>query len=148
MAGENTNKPKGLVPWRWNQTKDCHLYQVTSGASTAIYIGDPVVHVAAGTVEIATPGSAITGVVVGAFKQELPQASQPLRLTPEQYVPASDSTYYHFVLVCEGRDVIYLVQEDSVTSNLTLTDRAINLNLVAGTGNTTTGMSGWMLDSN
>src|SRR5574343_1187756 len=102
MAGENTNKPKGLVPWRWNQTKDCHLYQVTSGASTAIFIGDPVTHAAAGTVAITTPGSAITGVVVGCFKQELPNASQPLRLTPEQYVAARDSKYCQFVLVCEG----------------------------------------------
>ena len=59
-------------------------------------------------------------------------------------IPATKTRSY-YVLVADDPNIIFEVQEDSVGGAITVTNLALNHNLVAGTNNGY--VSGWMLDS-
>jgi len=144
----NSNAPMGLIPRRlrngspWDGTM--RTYHVPASNATALFIGDPVIITGTGSTDgypdvgIATASGAgrITGVVVG-FRPTAP-------FSPYKYLPASTEGY---VLVVDDPDVLYEVQEDSVGGALAVTAIGQNIDLIAGTGNTNTGTSGWMIDS-
>src|SRR5690606_28305518 len=120
----------------------CNKYYFASAG--AIYVGDPVALGTTGDTEgvpgvvIATAGATnpILGVVVGVVPD-------PDNLS-RTYLPASTAGY---LLVADDPDILYEVQEDSLVSTLAATDIGGTANLIAGSGNTLTGLSGWELDS-
>lgn len=46
-----------------------------------------------------------------------------------------------------GQDVLYTAQEDSVGNDIEITEAGLNINVIVGTGNAITGISGMELDS-
>lgn len=144
----NVNFPKGLVPVRtltgapWNSGLVRCFIPATD--TNNIFLNDPVdlagsadAGAVCPTVVRATAGAGnpIFGVVV-AFEPD------PSDLTL-LYRKASTARYCY--VVCDP-NVIYEVQASS-DAVLGPGDVGANANLVAGTGNTTTGLSGWQLDS-
>jgi hypothetical protein len=144
----NTNAPMGLTPVRagngapWGA--NLRRYYVPATDSNNMFIGDPVIIAGSAdadgvpTATIATAGATnrITGVIVG-------YTPSPTILA-NRYRLASTAEY---ILVAEGPDLVYEVQEDAVGGALAATDVGLNADLVAGSGSTSTGLSGWQLDT-
>lgn len=143
----NTNNPEGLKPVRYASgapyTGACNMYFVPATDATALFVGDPVViagdadadGVPTVTRATAGGGNSITGVVVG------------VRNTPSQttrYRKASDAMY---VLVADDPHLLFEIQEDAIGGALASTNVGQNIDLVAGSGSTTTGLSGFQADS-
>lgn len=143
----NTNNPEGLRPVRYVSGAPyngaCREYYVPSSDGTALYVGDPVIKAGDGDADgvptatraTAGGGNKITGVVVG------------VRNTPTQttrYRKASDAQY---VLVADDPNLLFEIQEDAVGGALASTNIGQNIDLVSGSGSTTTGLSGFQADS-
>ncbi len=112
---------------------------ITSSYATALYKGDCLAVVTAGTYERHTPGSGISG-VAWAFER-----SDGMMVS---YVPASDTTYTYDAYINIHPDTLYICQEDGDTTALALTDIGNNCNLIyTETASTTTGNSAMELDS-
>lgn len=155
----NPNAPFGLRPVRYLNgapwTGQARNYYCSSGYATALYIGDPVVIVgdsndneingcppgSLSEIELATagdvpsPGTTITGVIVGF-----------LPITNESTIYRAASTE-RVALVCDDPNVVYQVRDDG-SGTLTADTVGLNAVLVSGTGNTGSGLSGWALDGN
>lgn len=143
----NSNAPTGLTPVRyrngspWNGV--ARRYYVPATDATALFIGDPVIIAGDGdtdgvpAITRATAGSAgrITGVVVG---------FEPAAPFPLKYRPASTAAY---VYVADDPALLFEIQEDAVGGALAATNIGQNVDLVAGAGNTNTGLSGFQADS-
>lgn len=147
-----TNKPYGLKPLRylngspWNGA--CNQYYVADG--TDIFIGDAVVlggtAAAAGitvngidcegmpTVTPASAGGNIVGVCVGVL-------------------PITSASTLHYasggaiILVADDPNIVFRVQESSVTSSIQIAQIGNNFDLIATAGSTTTGLSAMVLNS-
>lgn len=140
----NADRPRGFSPvgtlsgspWQGAVRK----YSVDASNATAVFIGDAVALEADGNVTPAGATSVVLGVVVGVTVDR-----DVLATEHPGYLPASTAGS---VLVCIAPDAIYEVQEDSVGGALALTDVGANIDLIAGTGSTTTGRSAHELDSN
>lgn len=143
----NANVAAGLIPVRYASgapyTGACNRYFVPASDATALFVGDPVI-IAGGadadgvpTVTRATAAGAgrITGVVVGVINSST--------ITGRSR-PASTAGY---VLVADDPNLLFEIQEDSVGGALAAADIGLNADLVAGTGSTVTGLSGFMLDT-
>lgn len=143
----NSNAPSGL---RLARNADgspvsgsLQMYYVAS-IGTSLYEGDPVILSGSADangvpgVTIATAGTTNrwTGTVAGIIPS-------PSLVANGNYLPSGTNGY---VLVAEGPNVIYEVQEDSVGGALAAANVGQNINLIAGSGNTIQG-SGWMIDS-
>lgn len=154
----NTDRPSGLRPVRyrngtpWNGKS--RPYYVSTAGATGIFIGDPVdiagdsntaeITVIGGKfapgslsrVVLATAGDTnhVSGVVTGIM---------PTTRDSTIYRPASTEAV---VLVCDDPNVVFEIQDDA-SGALATTDVGLNANLVAGTGSTYTGLSGWELDA-
>jgi len=133
----NTNAPFGLMPI----LPILHRQEVrlTAALGAAVYHQDPLVQVAAGTWEIATAGNAnaIGGVVIDLFDSNG---------VPVHYAPAGVTGYT--AVVADDPDQYFVAQDDGDTTQLALTDEGANVELIAGSGgSTTTGLSSWMVDS-
>jgi len=112
---------------------------ITSSYGTALYKGDCVAVVTAGTYERHTPGSGISGVAWAFVRSDGMMAS---------YVPASDTTYTYDAIINVHPDTLYVVQEDGDTTALALTDIGNNCNLIyTETASTASGVSAMELDS-
>lgn len=155
----NTNRPFGLKPVRYRNgtpwTGQARHYHVPSSHGTAIYIGDPVdltgtsntaeVTCLGGTFPIATladvtlatlaDGNYTCGVVVGV---------EAVNRESTIYREASTD---RVLLVADDPDLIFEVQDDGATA-LAATSVGLNAILESGTGSTTTGLSGYVLDTN
>lgn len=150
----NTNAPFGLRPVRYVDGRPYNGavdYYFATGASGAIYIGDPVI--AAGsantsevngfppgslpTCGIASDGDGdpITGVCVGVVADT--RDSTPYRV---------DSTD-RIIAVARGHDLVFEVQADAGGTALAATDVGLHGNLKVGTGSTVTGVSAWTFDT-
>lgn len=139
----NTNGPFGLRPVRGKGGDfQQNRYGILPG-TTAIYIGDPVKKDTAGTAKglstctIADATGAVLGPVVSIFDSSG---------FPVSYYPAGNATGYT-CMVADNPDQLFIMREDSDTSTLAQADMGLNVNMVAGTGNTTTGLSRWAIDS-
>ena len=150
----NANAPFGLKPINLNGTAwsgQGKLIYIPSSQG-AIYIGDPLIPL--GTTDaygvpgfgIATAGA--TNIIGGSFlgRSNGPAGSGVTLLQSNTiYHPASTVDYG---FICDDPDVLYSVQEDSVGGAIAIANAGYsNGNLVAGTGSTQTGLSGWMLQS-
>lgn len=150
----NADIPRGLVP-----VQDAHgrpyngaarVYHVPSDNATALFVGDPVVTVTAASdangvqdVVIAAAGGTttmITGVVVSlAFFD-----GSPVLRDSGRYIPANTAGY---VMVADDPGLLFEIQEDGVGGAIGTGAVGRKAQLVAGTGSTVTGWSGWELDS-
>lgn len=152
----NVDRPFGLKPVMhlngspWNgQT---NMYYVPSTYGTAMFVGDAVTSNAdAGAAGVvvngidvegmpgiaqAAAGNTIRGVIVGF----LPNQSN----LSQSHNPASTA---RIALVVDAPDVVFEVQEDSVTSTLAVAEVGQNVDLIVGAGNATTGTSAMEIDS-
>lgn len=153
---------RGLLPIRnaagdYNGTVE--TCQVLSAYATAVFTGDTVVWVAGGgpvvtstthpmgsemtgesvpTVQVTGAGGVIYGVVVGI---------EPNRndLSQNNYIPASTGGLVK-VLRATPEQLFY-VGEDGTSDAIELIDIGNTFDLAAGAGSTTTGYSGYVLDS-
>jgi hypothetical protein len=142
----NADAPRGLAPYGYRNGKPytgaANKYHVPASDETALLINDPVKLAGSAdatgryaTVTRAAAGDPILGVVVGI---DAPLADSTI------YRVASVATY---VLIADDPDLIFEIQEDSAGGALTANSVGLNADLVAGTGSTFTGMSGFELDS-
>jgi hypothetical protein len=136
----NTDGAFGLRPN--GKILSARPYGIVPG-TTPIYIGDPVQLDSTGTsdgyqtVDIAGDTGALVGAVLAVFDSTG---------APVGYYPAGSATGY-MCLVADDPMQEFIVQEDSGGAALTQADIGLNTNLVSGTGDTNTNLSGWELDS-
>lgn len=150
----NINAPYGLRPLRyangtpWIGTVN---YYFATGATGAIYVGDPVVLAGSGntsevqgmpagtmgtvTVALDGDGDPILGVCVGV--QFVTRDSTPYR---------ADSTD-RIILVADDPNLVFVGQCNADSTAWAATDIGSYANLKAGSGSTVTGKSGWTLDT-
>lgn len=151
----NPNTPYGLqvvqrtggAAWRDSLT----MYYVPANTTNAMYVGDPVIKVAASAdangvngVNLATAGTnnRITGVICG-FVPQFALAGTP----GPAYKPANASQAY-YVLVNDDPGALYAIQSNDSGGAPAATVVGKNANLVAAAGSPYTGWSGWKLAAN
>jgi len=152
----NSDIARGLIPVAHRSgapyTGAANVYYVPSSYGTALFIGDPVIHVnnsadAAGIPTVARAsaggGAYILGVMVGVASHGDPNVALTRDLP--RYHQASTEGY---ILVADDPDLLFEVQEDGVGGAMGTGAAGRNVDVVAGTGSTTTGYSGFELDSN
>jgi hypothetical protein len=146
----NSNAPMGLVPRRYRNGSPymgaCRTYFVPATDASAIYPGDPVIIAGDGDTTGVTPtctlATAATGRITGVMVGIRPGGNNTL--IPPKYRAASTAEY---ILVADEPDLLFEAQEDGVGGSLAATNIGQNISLISGSGNTYTGMSGWMIDS-
>ena len=117
-------------------------YRITSGAG-AMFTGDIVKQANDGSVVQGTAGDAARGVFMGCFYTD-PSTSKPrFNNTFPNGTAASDAIAF----VADDPDQLFIAQQDSASANAVAADLNLNANLVVGSGNTTTGISGMEIDS-
>ena len=146
-----TNQPWGLKPlFETDARKTAMMFPLTNNYGTAVFVNDPALLVTAGTVERGSTTGAFAGSIMGIYQQQLPKSYAPEKLVPVTNIIATiGTTYNYFVLVAIDPSVLYVMQEDGLTSSLQIADSWGAIDVSYGTaGNTTTGISGATLDSN
>lgn len=165
----NPATPYGLQPIQIQGAKDwrdsCTVYYVPAATTNAMYVGDPVIKLAASAdvngingVNLAAAGSSnrITGVIVGFQGKGTTQLGSynpgslfGLSGNPgPAYKPANDASAW-YVLVADDPQTVFAIQSND-SGNGTAPAATIvgkNANLVAGAGSIYTGWSGWQLNS-
>lgn len=151
----NANLARGFMPAmhrngaHWNGAY--RVYYVPSTYNTALYIGDPVIIVTASTETLGIPivgiataggGAYAIGSVVGVMTGGNPAV--PVLQSSNVYHPASTAGY---VAVADDPDLLFEAQEDGLGGAMGIGCVGRNVDMIAGTGSTTSGYSGWMLDS-
>lgn len=151
----NPNTPFGLRPVRYASSGKPYTggfnHYFATGASGAIYIGDPVV----------AAGAANTTLVQGFEPGWLPTCSvaadgdgDPILGVCVGIMPVThESTNYRVdstdrvIMVADDPDIVYWVQSDAASTAIAGTDSFSYANLKIGTGSTFTGKSAWFLDT-
>ena len=146
----NTDQPSGFTPVGTTDGSDWHgklrTVQFADDYAASAFVGDVVKLTGTGSVdgkyeqvEVAAAGDANIGAIV----EILPSFEDEGSLT-QMYKPASTE---RLAKVCFGSEVLYEVQEDSDGAALAATDIGSDIDLIAGAGNTITGISGQEIDS-
>src|SRR5665213_2181532 len=149
----NANAPRGIIPYAHQSgapyNSAVRTYYVPVGNATALYIGDPLTTITNSSdgngvpaVGIATAGGGTP--ILGAFMGRSNNAGQSvitLLQSDHVYLPVSTAAY---VYVCDDPDLLYWVQEHGA---MVSGASGRNADLVAGTGSTASGYSGWQLAS-
>lgn len=164
----NNNTPYGLQLLQRGGNADfrasLNVYQVPANTTNAIYVGDPVIKLAASAdvngydgVNLATPGTAnrITGVVCGFLGTGTAQLGNPASASffgmsgnpGSAYKPANSNQVW-YVLVCDDPAALYTVQSNDSGGNPAATVVGKNANLATGAGSPYTGWSGWQMAAN
>lgn len=147
----NVNSAFGLWPERkvsgqpWNGA--ANIYYLPSTYASNVFLGDPVVPTGAAdangipVVTLATAGASnnILGPMIGVVNGGEPII--PVTRDLPVYRQASVSQY---ILVADDPEMLFKIQEDG---NAGANAAWSNANLVAGSGSTVTGYSGWQLSS-
>lgn len=164
----NPNTPYGLQLVQIAGQKDYRaslsVYQVAANTTNAIYVGDPVIKVAASAdvngidgINLATAGTSnrITGVVCGFLGTGTAQLGQPaaaslfgLSGTPGPAYKPANATAVWYALVCDDPQAVYSVQSNDSGGAPASTVVGKNANLASGSGSAYTGWSGWKLAAN
>lgn len=151
MAGA-TNKPYGLKPLRylngtpWNGA----VTQYIVDGATDLFVGDAVVLTGtSGAAGLTVSGIDCQGMpYVTAAAAAVTLLGVCVGIIPTQ---ATDGLYHasgtHIALVVDDPFVVFRIQEDGDTSSLVVGDIGENADIVATTGDTTTGVSKHVLDS-
>lgn len=152
----NTSGPFGMKPVRylngamWNG--QVSRYLIPAADANAMFIGDPVALAGSSgaqgsraqgiptdgmpTIALAAITSAFLGAIVGF---EINPADLELRHRL--------ASTLRVALVSDDPNLIYEMQEDSVGGNIAAASVGLNVEFIAGTGSTTTALSGYMVDS-
>lgn len=152
----NVDSPFGLRPVRhlsgapWNG--QVRRYLLPSSDTSNRFIGDPVTlggdAGASGLVVNGVPAWGLATVAIGVAGSPWVGVITGFEITPTdlsiRYGPASAN---RIALVCDDPNVIFEIQEVSGGTALTSAEVGLNANGVAGTGSTTTGLSGWELNN-
>lgn len=159
------NKRKGFYPLKYANgapwTGKSTAYAIPAADTAGINIGDVVKLETTGnalglpTCTRATAGAIGVGVVVGIDPGYLgnPTVSQDfmfggsLKLDAPIYRPAAAQNTDWIVWVVDDPQVIFIAEEDGDTTPLTMGNLGSNVDLIAGSLNTTTGVSNMMIDS-
>lgn len=149
----NANAPRGLIPYARSSGEPyngaVNVYYVPVGNATALYVGDPVVGITNSSDGLGVPsvgiaaaggGTYILGAMMG-IANNAGQATIPLLQSSPVYLPAGQAAY---IYVADDPDLLYWVQENGA---MVSGAGGRNVDLVAGSGNNTTGYSGWQLNS-
>lgn len=151
----NNNIASGLRPINDNGTAwtgQGRLVAFPTSQSGNIFLGDPLVPLG-GTdawgvplVGIASAGGGAT--VLGGFIG-IANGPQGSGYTVTRDLPVyRQASIANYGFVCDDPNQLYTIQEDSVGGAMAAASVGFgNADLVAGSGNTTTGFSGWQLDS-
>jgi hypothetical protein len=152
----NANIARGFIPVCSRDGRPysgaSRVFHVPASYGTALFVGDPVIHVTDAsdangipTVARATAGSGayMVGVMVGVVAAGDPPVAVTRDLTV--YHPASTLGY---IMVATDPDLLFEAQEDSVGGVMTVGAAGRNADFIVGTGSTVTGYSGCMIDSN
>lgn len=150
----NTNAPFGLRPVRYMDGRPYNgavVQGFATGATGAIYVGDPVVLAGAAntstfmgwqpgtlptvTVALDGDGDVIYGVCVGVVP--VTRDSTPYR----------ENSTDRIILIANGPDLVFWGQCDAAGTAWAGTDVGSYANMLVGTGSTVTGRSGWTLDT-
>lgn len=135
----NKDAPQGARPLRHltgGNAFRMNPYPVDSSNATAIFIGDFVKLEDDGNVAPAAAGNRILG-VCGGVDGDYDNLTR-------RYLPATTAGT---VWVYDDPDIVFAIQEDSVSATLAATNVGNLANHVAGTGSTTTSISAHELDS-
>jgi hypothetical protein len=147
---------RGLIPVMYRNGAPyagaSRTYYVPSSYGTALYVGDPVIIVTASAESIGIPTVGIATAGGGAFMigsvTNIGQAGDPIvPMTRDQpvYHPASTAGY---VQVADDPFLLFEIQENGSGGAMGIGAAGRNADLVAGSGSTVTGFSGWQLASN
>lgn|SRR5574343_88062 len=161
----NVSRIKGFIPVKYEggstYNGKANLYAVSSGDSTALFVGDAVKlatdgnsegiqHVTALAAGVAGTGQAGVGVVVGIVNAKRDpvtgkMTAGSITLDTPQYRPASTAQY---VLVADDPQLVFEVEATNAGSaySFAVADVGLNANIYAGAGSTTTGTSAHSLD--
>lgn len=150
----NVNAPFGLRPIRYVDGRPYNGAAVAcfaTGASGAIFVGDPVVLAGAantsdfagyqpGTLPTVTAaadgdGDPIFGVCVAVLA------------TNRDSVPYRENSTDRIIMVANGPDLVFIGQTDAASTAWAGTDVGSYANCLVGSGSTVTGKSGWTLDT-
>lgn len=148
----NANIARGLIPYKYDSGAPYNgagnVYFVPATNGNNLFIGDPVVTVTATSdgngipvVAIATAGA--SNPVLGPIVSIVPAGDPQIAVTRDQAIFRTASVG-QYVLVADDPTLLFEIQEDGA-----MVAGAVgrNANLVAGSGSTVTGYSGWMLSS-
>ena len=150
----NANTPFGLRPVRHVSGAPYNgavrAYSMAAGNGTATFIGDPVT--LAGTAQTIS-GRTYTDVVQAATGDKI--VGVIVAVDPVQGTGAGgrDSNIYRLastqrvVYVCDDPDALFEIQEIGTGTPLTANDIGLNVNFSVGSGSTTTGLSGVVVDN-
>lgn len=151
----NPNIPFGLRPVAdmtgKYYTGAMRVYYVPASNATALFVGDPVVTLnnsadanGVPAVGIATAGA---GNYISGVMQGVANNAGSLIITVQQtgpvYLPAGQAGY---IYVADDPTLLFELQESTTGGPLAAGAASRNASLVAGSGNVTTGQSGWQLD--
>jgi hypothetical protein len=152
----NVNAASGLQPyayaWGAPWGGAVRTYYVPVGNGTALYLGDPVIGITNSsdglgvpTAEIGTAGGGTynLGVFMG-VSNNAGQTTIPVLQSQPVYLPASTAAY---IYVADDPFLLFRIQEDGIGGAMASGAGGRNADLVAGSGSTVTGLSGWQLDS-
>jgi len=146
----NANRPAGLIPYRHMAggiPMRLGAYSIVSGQTGALFQGDPVMLRGAGGVGreiiISPVTAAITSLVLGPFVGVQYTAVDGSIVYSNQWVSATvmKTGTTGIAYVYDDPDMLYIIQ----TSTLATADIGAGAQLVIGTGNTQTGISGCTL---
>ncbi len=148
----NVDGKYGLALHEDNSQSSLITCVIPSGDGTATFVGDAVVLLDADSIKIdggpyamavaqAAATNPIFGVIMG-FNQVIPSGMDLGR----RHRPANVSMYC-FVKPAHPLDV-YRIQCDDDTETIAVSDIGCNADIIVGSGNAITGMSGMELDSN
>ena len=147
----NDDSPRGLIPYNHDAGVGIktHVYEAaSSGAGGPIFIGQPVVLVAAGHVENAAPAGAsgvatlYLGVAVGFLAENYGVPTVPFNDT--------GGTTKRYVIVADDPNQRFVAQEDTGGTALTLNERGASADLIfraGASGNNTTGFANLEIDA-
>jgi hypothetical protein len=150
----NANIPRGLVPVRHRNGAPyngaANVYYVPASYGTALFVGDPVK-----TVTDSADGNGIQTVAAASAGDTIIGAVLSLGFGGDPAIPVlRDSGRHHaastegYVLVVDDPEILFEIQEDGIGGAMGVGAVGRNADLVAGSGSTVTGWSGFQLDSN
>lgn len=147
----NVDSPFGLALHQDNSGTPLELCFIPATDETAVFVGDAVKtagsagNIVGGpivkTVAQAAATNAIYGVVVGVQAHTVATGAD----LSKRHRPA-DTAMYVLVKPANHQD-IYRIQADDVSATIAAADIGLNADIVVGSGDTITGMSGMELDS-
>ena len=134
----NIDHPRGLQPY--GPILRATEYEIPSavGGNVDLFMFDPVILTGTGNqIDIATAGTGnpLLGAVLATYDSNGVPVGRHV-----------DNDGAGTALVADHPDQLFYAQTDGLVSFLTIDDAGGNVNLVAGTGSTTTNLSGWEID--